>query len=286
MTYQYNLLAPSLHATADAAIAYFRSNWGIPKASIKVESAFHPDIGWRPTFVAATNEHHILCVEVAETVYNNAFDSVVLRCRNMGLPVRFFVAVPKGSTDTEYERKLRDAKSAGVGVLIVDSNSGDMLHNALSLSLAGVRPVLPKSFPPKYREVLHAAEDTFRNGQPAKACLMIYEELEACSRRLAQKAETKKYWPNSKKLNIGNCPWARLIGDLNSNLNRKKPETKLITSTLLSRIHGVTTHRNETGHKPASQKQLIKRDTELRTRFEHSVDLLRDFIAAAKAMGV
>jgi hypothetical protein len=59
-----------------------------------------------------------------------------------------------------------------------------------------------------------------------------------------------------------------------------------LTTAFLAKIHGVTPHRNESGHKPRSEAELKKRDRELRTRFEAAVDLLRDLIVAVKPLRV
>jgi hypothetical protein len=44
----------------------------------------------------------------------------------------------------------------------------------------------------------------------------------------------------------------------------------------------MTTHRNESGHKPDSLKVLAKRDRELRTRFESAADTLFDLIQQSR----
>ena len=88
MVYPYRSLSPSLHETADAAIGWFIKKWGLTKTHITVEAAFDPDIQFRPTFVAATSDFHILCVEVSESIYSNTLDSVVIHCREKGLPVK------------------------------------------------------------------------------------------------------------------------------------------------------------------------------------------------------
>lgn len=286
MTHSYNILAPQLHITADAAIAWFEKNWGLSKSRISVETAIHPDIQLRPTFSAQTREFHLLCIEVAETIYSNTLDSFVLDCREKGLPVKLYVAVPKELQDLEYQKKLRRAKGRGVGILEVDSNSGLVVQNALSSSLASVRPIELSDFPKKYRESLQQAEQSFRDGQPAKACSQVYDELENAFRKFAHKCSSKKLWPKPPKMRIDKVQWASLIKNVDQNLDRKSPLVKKMTGALLGRIHGVTSHRNETGHKPKSQTALMKRDKELRTRFESAVDLFYDFLAAAKSLSL
>jgi len=49
-----------------------------------------------------------------------------------------------------------------------------------------------------------------------------------------------------------------------------------VSRPLLARILGITEHRNELGHKPRNRAARVKRDQELRTRFEAAADLLFD----------
>lgn len=286
MTYVYRALAPPLHDTANAAIAWFKKKWGLKKSAIEVEASIDPDIGFRATFVARTDDFHILCVEVSETIYNNTLDSVVLDCREKGLPVKLFVAVPKNGSDANYAKKLKDAKRAGVGILEVDHSSGAIVQQPLSLSLAGVRPIEPTDFPTKYRQSLQQAQQVFRDGDPNKACSLIYDELEAAFRRFATKCVAKGFWRNRHGLNLQQDSWANIIRDLDSSLDRSHLTTRTVTPALMARMIGITTHRNESGHKPNSLKDLRKRDQALRTRFEAGVDLLKEFIEATKAFRV
>jgi hypothetical protein len=76
------------------------------------------------------------------------------------------------------------------------------------------------------------------------------------------------------------------VNALDNGLNRSGPNAKKLTTSLLARIVGVTAHRNESGHKPTSLKQRMKRDQELKTRFEGGIDLLRELLDAAKGFGV
>jgi hypothetical protein len=71
MTYSYLILPASLHETADAAIEWFSKNWGLKKASIRVEEAFHPDVNFRPTFFAGTDDGHVCCIEGSQKIYSN-----------------------------------------------------------------------------------------------------------------------------------------------------------------------------------------------------------------------
>jgi hypothetical protein len=286
MMYPYRILPPGLHETADAAINWFFNEWGVKKARVQVEVAFDPDIRFRPTFVAQLDDGHLLCVEVSQSIYSNTLDSVALGCSQKGLPVMLFVAAPKDVKDPDYSIKLKDAKRAGVGVLEVDSRSGTVIQAALSLSVAGVRPIQTSVFPARYRQALQQAHQMFRDGDPSKACSLVYDELEASSRRFAEKCVKKALWNNPGKLKIESAPWANILTELNKGLDRSNNLAKPVTPALVARLIGVTTHRNESGHKPKTLKERISRDQALRTRFEGAVDLLKEFLDATSPLHI
>ena len=131
MTFAYKALPTGLHQTADAAVAWFLTEWGLKKSRVKVEAEFDPDIFFRPTFVIQADDGHLLCIEVSENIYSPTLDSVVLKCLQKGLPVKLFIAAPTDVADPEYSRKLKLAKAAGVGVF----------HYCLPHCLVGDEPV-------------------------------------------------------------------------------------------------------------------------------------------------
>jgi hypothetical protein len=213
-------------------------------------------------------------------------DSVALDCWQKGLPVKIVVVTPKNLRDPNYSKKLKDAKRAGVGIFEIDRTSSIAVQQPLSLSLVGVRPIDPTEFPAHYRHNLQHAHQIFRDGEPNKACSLIYDELENACRRFAAKCFAKKMWGNPSALDIEKTPWATLMGNIDQYLDRKNPVTKNVSHALISRIVGTTSHRNDSGHKPKNTKDLIKRDRELRTRFEAAIDLLKDFLDAAKGLRI
>jgi hypothetical protein len=280
MTYPYRILSLGLRETADAAIEWFIREWGLKKGRIQVEASFHRDIDYRPTFVVQLDDGHLLCVDVSQSIYSNTLDSVALACLQEGLPVRFFVAVPRDIKDPDYSVNIKKAKRAGVGLLEVDSHSGTIIQSALSLSLAGVRSLELTEFPARYRHDLQHAQQVFRDGDPSKACSHVYDELEAACRRFAKKCVARKLWKNPNNLKLDSDPWANILADLDRTLDRNSNLTRRVTPALIARLIGVTTHRNESGHKPKNVKELTKRDQALRTRFEGAVDLLKEFLDA------
>jgi hypothetical protein len=285
MAYVYKSLASPLHATADAAIAWFIEKWGLAKGAIKVEEPIDPDVNFRPTFSVLMPDFNWLAIEVKDDIYTSTLDSFVLDCRNKAMPVKLFVAVQKGGQFSDYPKKLKSAKRAGVGILEVDGHSGEMLQNALSLSLSGVRAIELKDFPSRYRQSLQQAEQAFRDGQPAKASSLVYDELENFFRRFAKRCAKKKWCPDLKNKDVTKGAWATLITKVDTQLDRnQQPQCKNVTRQLLARIFGITPHRNDTGHKPHSLNKRMKMERELSTRFEGAVDLFKDFHTATKSL--
>jgi hypothetical protein len=282
MTYRY--LSEQLRPIAEGARSFFRRKWGI--GDFVVEEAVDSDASYRPTLQAQSADYHLLCVEVSESPYPSALDSFVVDCMRLCIPVRLFVAVPEDSKGQSYNRDLERARKCGVGVLEVCRSVSRIIQQPLSLSLAGVRPIELEKFPPKYRLALSQAEEIFKGGQPSKGCSLVYEEIEDLSRKIARKTFTKGLWNPGKgaNLNFDKDPWQGVLKSLMRDLDYNRcPAIKI---DLLGRIVGVTPYRNESAHKPKSRTQLIKRDRQLRTRFENAVDIFLDLTTAAKALHV
>lgn len=277
----YSFLSPHLQSLAEAIRKCFKKNHGI--GSFRIEEAISKNINFSHTLVATTKDYHFLCIEVSENAYLTTLDAIVLEYRDKSLPVKLYVAVPKDHPNTEFQLQLSRARQHGVGVIEVDDNGCDIIQEALSQSLAGVRS--PDGFPSKYREGLTKALHTFRNGDPAKGCSAVYDEIEALSRKVAAKTHAKGWWKTAPTENIQIGRWAKVMREMMNNLDYKKCPPKL-THVLIARIVGVTAHRNETGHKPGTKAALINRDRQLRTRFESATDLLRDLIDAGKPLRV
>lgn len=286
MSFAYTILAPPLHQTANAAIKWFLDNWGINKSAVKVEQSVHTDLELRPTFNAQTRDSHILCIEVSENAYANHLNAFVVGCLQLGLPVKLFVAVTKGTRDPNLSHNLKVAKLAGVGLIEVDDSSGVVMQDAVSLSLMAVRAIKVGEFPKKYRHSLSHAEQTFRNGTPEKACALVYDEIENLFRKIALRTNAKGWWKNTGSLNIQKDAWATLIDNWSKGLDRASCPCPKLTPAFAAQMIGVTPYRNDTGHKPKNLKELIKRDQQLRTRFESAVDLFRDLVEAAKPLKI
>jgi hypothetical protein len=285
----YTILPEPLWPMAECVAKYFKRNWGI--STFRKEEAIQPGIGYKTTLWGNTHDHHLLCVEVSESVYPPALDSFVLECKNSGLPVRLFVAIPKNLNDPRYKENLRKAHVNGVGVVEVDpaQEQCHIIQSALALSLTGVRPIEKDAFPAKYRGVLASAEETYRQGTPDKACALIYDELESLTRKIAKKTSSQRVWKQTppSSVDLDRHDWGKVISLLETNLPRTKghPCEKL-TTALWSRLHGVTSLRNSTGHKPRNTKDLVRRNRTLRTQFESAIDLLEDLVEGSKKLRI
>ncbi|HEX7330309.1 MAG TPA: hypothetical protein VF290_02350 [Pyrinomonadaceae bacterium] len=280
----YRILPTHLHIYAEAVKKYFKTHKGI--TSFKTEEPIVRDGIFRHTLTAETKDGHYICVEVSESAYIDTLDAVVLDYRNKILPVKLYVAIPKTATNTNLQKQLSQARKNGVGVLEVDEKTGDIIHEALSQSLAGLRPIDLQAFPPKYRAPLSDAANTFHNGNPAKGCSMIYDEIEALTRRIASKTQKKGCWKTIPKLKIDKDPWANVLEAMMDQLNASACSCPELKKIFLAKILGITSLRNETGHKIQRRADLVKRDKRLRTRFEEATDLLLDLINASKPLHV
>jgi hypothetical protein len=280
-------LPNSLVPTAQRVAEYFRDDHGI--GGFRVEEEIGPDLPYRPTLQALTADHYYLCIEVNESPYPTMLEPVVLDCVTQGLPVKLFVAIPSDSLPSDYKARVDRARAHGIGVLEVSPSKTVLIHPALALSLVGLRPRPKKDFPPRYRSSLVEAENTFRNGSPAQGCLLVQQEIERLSRKITKKTQARTLWrtpkPGEKVPRFSDkTAWARVMEIALEHIDFKKCPTP--DRALLNRIAGMTTQRNEGGHKPTNLKALVKRDREARTRFESAVDTLYDLIDQSRHLRV
>ncbi len=283
----YNTLPESLFQTADLAKAHFANEFGLTR--IKVETEIHREINYRPTFFAQL-KHHLVCIDVVEsnifTVYRKAF---IQECEKMCLPVKFYVVLPEELSNNSTVRELADAKRYGVGVVLLNTpnNTVQWMSQALSLSLTTLRAFDKSTFPKKYRDSIKNAEEVFKSGEPNKACSIVYDEIESLSRKLAIKLQTLNLLNQVRNINdYKTMQWATMLDFLQNNIKRNDPKCVLLTKPLISKLHGITAYRNESGHKPGSQKKLIERDRQLRTRLESAMDIFLELIQASKVFRI
>lgn len=270
----YRALPENLHTTADAASKYFTKHHGVPQP--RVEQEVHPLVAFRPTLQFSTADRHILCVEVVEQLFPPELNEFILSCRNYGVPVKLYAVVAQGQLPSLPTQAIKFAQENGIGILEVTSTgAGTELVKPLSLSLTGLREFKLTEYPAKYRAALKSAIDTFRQGNPAKGCSQIYDELEQLTRKIGKKsAQVAGALKKVPAFDWDKESWANILDFLRVNLNASVLKCPELRPIVFSRLAGLTEYRNETGHKPASMAKLIERDKQLRTRFESAMDEL------------
>lgn len=277
----YRSLPAHLHVTADAARKYFARHQGA--TSFVTEEPFHTSVAYCPTFSGKTRDHHLLAVEVIDCSTSASLERCVHDCMRNFVPVRFYLGYPIGITDTNARLFHRFASANSVGLLEIGTQATVVLQ-PLALSLAGVRPIEARRFPGKYKLALAMAEQTFRAGDPAKGCALLYDEIERICREIAKAA----LWQKAPGMNLDKDPWQGIAKFMLNHLDGAKAKALCpeLDAGLIGRIVGVTAHRNDSGHKPANKAALVKRDKELRTRFESAADLLFDLVTASKPLRI
>lgn len=287
----YRVLPEHLHATADAAIAFCKSQWGLTTSQVRIETPIATTIGFVTTLQAVMKDYHFLCIEVTDGAYTASLDPFVLECKNEALPVRLFVATPAVESAT-FQADLARAKRNGVGVIQLNEGRAIILADAVSLSLGGVRPPDLKAYPAKYRHALSDALSTFHSGNPSKSCSVVFDEIESLTRRIAVRALKRGCWKrlpagvSEPKMRPSKDTWASIVRTLLDHFNTSAAGVPEISDALLARVLGMTAHRNDSGHKPSNMRRLRRRDTELRTRFESACDLLLELIQAARPLRI
>lgn len=196
-----------------------------------------------------------------------------------------YVATPRDLPTADI-LLLKQAIRNGVGVIEVDQNGGNIIQEALSQSLTGLRLPVMKAFPPEYRLALSDGVKTFLNGNPSKGCSLVYDEIEALTRKIANKTYLTGSWTATVSIDFNIGSWNNVTEAMRTKLNSSASGCPALNKVLLARVLGITEYRNQTGHKIGNKADLIKRDKELRTRFETATDLLEDLIKAVKPLKI
>lgn len=286
----FKLLAPYLHPTALAAKKYFSEQHGAK--SFCFETQIDKDLPLAPTLSARLSNGCILCIEVSEKAYSNSLDTFVVECSTRSFPVKLYVVLPSAKGDADFVSNLRKAKDRGVGVVELSDENTFEAAEAVSLSLFGMHKNKLKEFPKTKREAVRQAQQTFLNGNPVKGCQSLYEELESLTRLFADRSKKEGWWraPHSGEAkpttNIKTGSWAKVLKDLAVflDLDACKKRCPLICDALIASARGVTDPRNHTSHKPNTLKAMILRDQKLRTWFESTSDLLKNWYEATKPL--
>jgi hypothetical protein len=279
----YKFLPDHLHSTADQVAEYLGEDRGV--AGIKAETQIEAALQYRPTIHGLSPEKYIIAVEVQDTPNTTSLDSVILDCATRAIPVKLFVAFLSSASPVPHNL-IESAHKKGLGVIEIGQAGPRVLREAFPLSLLGFR-LDHKNFPKKLRGTLIEAGNTFRDGSPAKGCALVYDEIEDLSRTLIKRTKKKKLWrklkPGEKasKLNLDDGPWEKVLELFEKFFVVNGKKAPGLTSNLIHRIAAVTAYRNQSGHKPKSLSERIKRDQEMRTRLESAGDLLLDLIEVA-----
>ncbi len=284
----YNTIDESLYPVANLLVRHYSRDLGL---KVKIEAEISRDLSYIPTIFAQSNSHYMICADVDESnVFNHARRYFISECEKRSLPVKFSIIVPKENVTASTLREISEAKRYGIGVFLADLETGsvELINQALSLSLTGLRMFDKSTFPRKYRENIKISEEVYRT-DPNKACSLIYDEIEALTRKIAVKTHQLNLWrtPLADINRLYKMPWSSVIDEFQKNVDRQGGTLCApFTNTLLAKVLGVTTYRNESGHRPASKSALITRDTQLRTRMESAVDLLLELVNAAKVLRI
>lgn len=285
---EFLALPESLRELANSSVKYFRDNHGY--ASFEAEKSVKDEISYRTTLKAkCSSDGNIICVEVMERLrFSEALAAFVLDCRTEGLPIKLYLVLPQsGDNDAEFRAHLAKAQKYSVGVCEVGENgAGRIIHGPISQSLAGLRAIDVREYPKKFRASLTQAIETFRTTHPAKGCQALYDELEALTRKIAIKADSKNLWKptlvGTKPRDFNSNPWFGICEFMADNLLFGTAPVPPLKKQLINQIAGITSDRNETGHKPATFQKLLARDLKLRSRFENAADIFKNLIEQSK----
>ncbi len=280
---RYTILSNDLHETADLTEYYLKSQLGL--RNIRIEEELPYTLSYTPSFWAENNDHNIICVEVSNQAYSRTLDHIILECQRLAYPIKLYYAIPKDDTDTNYRKNLSDARKRGVGVLELDTDECYVSSEALSLSLTGLRPINVKEFPRKYRELVNRAIATFRNGDPSKGCSILYDEVEAITRKIAIKTANLNWWTPSPDTNLERLAWFNICDLLRNKIDYGN-YGKIGLRNQILKIHAIINERNDSGHKPRNKTALRRRDQRLRTRFEGLIDTMLDVINESKSLRI
>lgn len=289
----YRALPGNLIDIANTAQRYLVREFGVSQSKINIETGISDAIRFSPTINATTKHYDLICVEVVdesrlEEVMHANLLPFAIECRNLGLPVKLFIAIMRGLHASLSKSVLKNARDNGIAILeLFPPNHGDIIGNMpVSLSLCGLRYFDLCEFSPKYREPLKLAIETFKGGNPAKGCSDVYDLLEDLTRRIGKKCDSipNAFIKKSHSIDWDRGSWATILNFINSNLHRSAVNCPELTTQLFSRLIGITSYRNAVGHRIRSVKKRIERDKSLRTRFESAMDDLLQLIKASRPL--
>jgi len=276
----YRILGEALREPANHVITFLRQERGLTK--IKIEEEVVKGLP-KPTLHCTDGDQNLICVEFSEkSCYPAPLAAFVDEFRAIQLPVKIYVALPSDAQSATFMAELVRARKQGVGVLLVEpAGTINVLDEPLSLILAQLRRLDMKSYPATLRVSLGTAQNTFLSGDPAKGCSDVYDLIEIVTRGIAKTAAARGFWNGPlPTMDFDKESWHSVCNSAFAKMQFQNVGT--VTSQLWATVLGITRHRNETGHKPKTVHERKKRDLELKTRFEHAGDILRDLTQSAK----
>jgi hypothetical protein len=272
----FRSLADGLRDTANHVITFLRVERGLKK--VRVEEELVKGLP-RPTLHVNTSEGEVICVEFSETdCYPPSLARFAEDFRAEELPVKIFIALPSTGQNKTSIAELARAKKQGIGVMLVGpAGKVTVLDEPISQLLTQLRRITMSDYPAKLRARLSQAESTFLSGNPPKGCSELYDLLEEITRRIVAAAISRGLWNGSPPnfdpkieswYNVCSTAYTKMQF---KNIGKLSPQ-------IWASVLAITRHRNETGHSPTTLEKRRRRDLEMRTRFEHAADLLRDLI--------
>lgn len=286
----YQLLGQDLHETADKAKRYFKDNYGAK--SFKCEEQVTSDLQLRPTWIGHQGDGYILAINVQPNPFSPTLHEFIAKCAQIALPLKLWVAVPRRPANATFNQDLRNAHEMGVGVIdFSDNGEAHVFHRPVPVSLFALKRIDPKTIPSKLRPSIRSGEDTFLDGDPGQGCQTICQELEDLTRKAAstfhQRGCYLNNWaPKKPQEYFETGSWGVLLQDFENNLDAKSASKICpdFDADLIVKARGYRDWRNSVSHKPKTLKELIKRDSKLRTMFEATRNLLIDWAIATKLL--
>lgn len=286
----YSILGQDLHETADKAKQYFASKYGANH--FVCEAAVDAQLPMKPTWQAALSSGYKLCIEVRQTPFSQTLYGFVTECANKNMPIRLWVAVPKRNAAPEFNSELKRARDIGIGVVEVEENgTGHEFHKPVPLSLFGLRRTDMGAIPKSRRDEVKAAEDSFLGGAPEQGCQEICQILEQLTRKFGEYTYMNGYWKTpigAKKHDIkffAHGSWQQMLEELDARIDDKRVRVKYPTfsKAKIAGARAYTDWRNSMSHKPRTLEQRKARDSDLRTMYEATRNLVIDWYKIAKA---
>jgi len=261
-------------------ITFLRVERGLGK--VKIEEELVRGLP-KPTLQANTSEGEIVCVEFSETdCYPQSLARLAEDFKAAELPVKIFIALPSTAQNATFMTDLARARRQGIGVMVVEpAGSVTVLDEPISQLLTQLRRIDMPSYPPKLRARLSQAQATFLSGSPPKGCSELYDLLEEVTRKIVAAAIARSFWNGAAPtFNVATENWHNVCSAAYAKMQFNQIGT--LSPQIWANVLAITRHRNETGHSPTTIERRKRRDLEMRTRFEHAADVLRDVIQNTK----